>query len=237
MRQHLTLPNLITSASLAAGFVALLLAADGHLVAAAFVVAGAVVLNASDGVVARRLSLCGRFGSELDSLADLVAFGVAPALMLHRGALDTLPLVGAIACVAFVLAGAWRLARFPLVANVHHFVGLPIPAAGLLLAVVAAVAPPAGVALVVALVLAALMFSAIPFPTLVTLRRDAQPRRRVGHAVQTVRRARGRRLGRRDRRRARLRGLAGRARDRRRSRAGRPEGEPHEDVARALARE
>lgn len=157
--------NLMTAASLAAGFVALMLASRGELVWAAAAVGVAAVLDSLDGLLARRLSVCGPFGCQLDSLADMVAFGAAPALMLALGVFDGIPLVGVPVCIAFVLCGAWRLARFPLIAESHRFLGLPIPPAGVIAAVLAALTPPAGLALAVTLVLTALMVSEVPFPT------------------------------------------------------------------------
>ena len=168
MRQFVNAANLATSGNLVMGFLAVMLAADGRLELAAVTVLVAAALDGVDGLVARRLGICGRFGCQLDSLADLVAFGVAPALMLQRGPLHSAPILGGGACMAFVLAGAWRLARFALVEDRHHFVGLPIPAAGLL-AAAAALASPAGLAVGVTLGPAALMVSAMPFPTLLTV--------------------------------------------------------------------
>jgi len=132
-------------------------------------VAVASVLDGLDGIVARRFALCGRFGCNLDSLADLVTFGVVPALMLREGPLATLPVLGAAAGLLFVLGGAWRLARFPLVEDRDWWVGLPIPCAGLIAVAAAVLDAPAGLALAVAVALALLMISTVPFPTLVTL--------------------------------------------------------------------
>jgi CDP-diacylglycerol--serine O-phosphatidyltransferase len=161
--------NVATSASLAAGVVALMLVADGRLGAGFAAVAVAAVLDSVDGYLARRSRSCGPFGCQLDSLADLVAFGVAPALLLHEGPLDAASVVGPAACVAFVLAGAWRLARFAVLEDSHRFTGLPIPPAGLIASAAAVLALPAGVALAVTLTLVFLMVSAVPFPTLLAL--------------------------------------------------------------------
>ncbi len=171
MRRFLNPANVITSCGLGAGFLAIVLAADGALKEAAIAVALAVALDALDGCVARRARTCGTFGCQLDSLADLVAFGVAPALMLHKGVLQSMPVFGVGACVIFVVAGAWRLARFAVVPDGEHFVGLPIPPAGLIAAAVAALAVPAAAALGLCVALALLMVSSMPFPTLVMLGR------------------------------------------------------------------
>ena len=171
--------NLLTSGGLVAGFAALILTSQGELGWAAGMVGAAAVLDSFDGLLARRLSTAGPFGSQLDSLADMVAFGAAPALMLYLGGLETSSVAGVGACIALVLSGAWRLARFPLVEEPHRFVGLPIPPAGLIAAVVAALAPPVWVVFGLTVTLAVLMFSAVPFPTLRTVARLARPRRAV----------------------------------------------------------
>ena len=183
MRAFVNAANVITSGTLTAGFVGVILAADGRLHGAAAAVAAAAVLDAIDGPVARRTSVSERFGRNLDSLADVVSFGVAPALMLDRGVLQAVSVVGTGACLTFLLAGAWRLARFPLVEDRDRFVGMPIPPAGVIAAAMAVLALPAALALAVTLVLALLMVSAIPFPTLAALRRLGRPRRPV--AVET----------------------------------------------------
>lgn len=207
MREYVNAPNAITSANLAAGFGALLLAVDGHVVAASWLVAFAAVLDACDGLVARRQNTAGRFGCNLDSLADVVSFGVVPAVMLRAGPLAEWPLLGAVTGLAFVLAGAWRLARFPLVADRPHWVGLPIPAAGLVAAATAALGPPVLPVVAITVALAVLMVSTLPFPTLTTVvrivqrkpavaargRRELRPRRPVRAALSPEsRRARAR---------------------------------------------
>ncbi len=170
MREFVNAANLLTTGNLAAGVVAVLLAAQGRLGAAAVAVAIAALLDTVDGIVARRFALSGRFGSHLDSLADLSAFGVAPALLLHEGSLSELPVIGTVACVGFVVGGAWRLARFPLVEDRHQFIGLPIPPSGLAAAGIALTLP-TGIALALTLALAWLMVSAIRFPTLASVMR------------------------------------------------------------------
>jgi CDP-diacylglycerol--serine O-phosphatidyltransferase len=175
--------NLITTASLAAGFLAVLLAIDGNFGAAAVAVAVAVVLDVLDGLVARHWNLCGPFGRELDSLADLVTFGVAPALMLYMGGLREVAVLGGIACVLFVVAGAWRLARFPLVEAENCFVGLPIPSAGLLAAGLAVIGPAPALAVVAAIALALLMISTLRVPTLFSVLASSPARRPMARVV------------------------------------------------------
>ena len=184
MRRHVNVANLLTSASLSAAVVALMLASEARLAWAGALLVLAAVLDGLDGLAARRLGSSGRFGCELDSLADLVAFGVVPALMLHEGPLASAPVTGGAACVVFAVAGAWRLARFPLVEHARHWVGLPIPTAGLVAAAAAVLGLGDGVAIALLLVLAGLMVSAIRFPTVAALtRRPAPPSARAaaGH--------------------------------------------------------
>lgn len=171
MRKFVNAANLITSASLAAGVAALMLAADGRLGWALAAVGVAGLLDSIDGWVARRTGACGAFGCHLDALADLVAFGLAPALMLYEGALSSVPLLGAGACIAFVVAGAWRLARFPLIEDREHFIGLPIPPAGLVATGVSVIAVPAAAGVVLCLLLSVLMVSELTIPTLAELGR------------------------------------------------------------------
>jgi CDP-diacylglycerol--serine O-phosphatidyltransferase len=162
-------PCALTAGSLAGGFLALILTAQGDLRWAAGVVVACGVLDSLDGLLARRLGICSAFGAELDSLADMVAFGVTPALMLYMGVLHEIPVAGVAVSAGFVLCGAWRLARFAVVKDGDHFIGLPIPPAAVIAAGTAAWAPPAALVLAIAAALCLLMISEIPFPTLRTL--------------------------------------------------------------------
>ncbi len=165
MRQFLTVPNLVTSGNLAAGFLALLAARTNVVVAAALVVLAAV-FDALDGTLARRGAADSAFGGNLDSLADLVSFGVVPAMALYWGPFEGSPVIGAVMCLAFVLCGAWRLARFPLVKSSDGFVGLPIPVAGVLVMVLLLPGPPRPLTVIATAGLSALMLSTVRFPTL-----------------------------------------------------------------------
>jgi CDP-diacylglycerol---serine O-phosphatidyltransferase len=175
VREYVTPPNLVTSGSLIAGFVALVLAAQADYGWAAGLVVLAAGFDALDGVIARRGPGEGAFGSKLDSLADLVSFGAVPALTLYLALLNDLKVVGIAACLGFILCGAWRLARFPLVSNPHFFVGLPIPPAGVTAALIAAWGPPPVFALVITVALTLLMVSTLEFPTLSSIRRGRDP--------------------------------------------------------------
>lgn len=168
------LPTFITCGNLAAGFAALLLAFQGAFVWAAGLVLFAASLDLLDGAAARRGGADSEFGRNLDSLADVVSFGVAPAAALYLALFQELPVLGATACAAYVVCGALRLARFPLVQKAERFVGLPIPPAGVSLAALSALAPPPVLALAAALLAGLLMVSEVSFPK---LPEPAAPRR------------------------------------------------------------
>lgn len=164
------LPNVATFGNLTAGFLALLFVAQGDFPHAAVLVAVAAGFDFLDGAFARRCppdepdETGSGLGANLDSLADVVSFGAVPAFALHQAALHELPVAGLAACVVFFACGAWRLARFPLVREPDHFVGLPIPPAGVALAVAAALDPPPLLVLMTTFALAVLMVGTLPFP-------------------------------------------------------------------------
>lgn len=184
MREFVTLPNAVTSGNLAAGFLALLVAPRSLLLATLLVVL-AVVFDVLDGLIARRTNRDGAFGTNLDSLADLVSFGAVPALALYVGLLHTLPVLGFLGCLAFLLCGAWRLARFPLVKSSRGFVGLPIPPAAVAVMLLVLWGPAPLVALLVTAALGALMVSTVPFPTLAAIGSGASSARR--HSTRRLR--------------------------------------------------
>ena len=163
------LPSVLTVGNLTAGFAALPLAARGLFLEAVFLVALAAGLDLLDGALARLCSAEGEFGGNLDSLADVVSFGAAPAFVLYLSTLQDLAYVGLAVCAGFLACGAARLARFPLIKREGCYLGLPIPPAGLALALIAAAGTPPVVAAAAALALGALMVSRIPFPSVATM--------------------------------------------------------------------
>lgn len=194
MRQYVKVANVITSGNLTAGFMALLVIMDTRLLAALGLIALAAVFDLVDGPLARRQGTGDSFGTNLDSLADLVSFGAAPALALYVGSLHRLAVAGFAACLVFLLAGAWRLARFPLCKDDRYFVGCPVPVAGVLVGLLAALRTQSALALPLVLVLCILMVSTIRVPTVARLRgltripgRERETRQCRGHV-----RARGR---------------------------------------------
>lgn len=126
------LPNLITTAGLFSGFYSVIASFRGDFQIAALAIMVANVFDALDGRIARVTKTTSRFGIEYDSLCDLVAFGVAPGILVYRWALEPWGTLGWLAASLYVTCGALRLARFNVqFDNVEkrHFIGLPIPAA------------------------------------------------------------------------------------------------------------
>jgi CDP-diacylglycerol---serine O-phosphatidyltransferase len=147
------LPNLMTAGNLFCGFAAtlkivqgaLLQASDPDAAAALFYIAvwfilGACIFDVLDGRLARLGGHDSAFGREFDSLADVISFGLAPALMVYRVVLFDFPRVGWVVAFVYLLCGALRLARFNTAAaagvqsNNKEFTGFPIPAAAGLIA-------------------------------------------------------------------------------------------------------
>jgi CDP-diacylglycerol--serine O-phosphatidyltransferase len=95
----------------------------------------AVVMDGLDGRIARKLGIISDMGKELDSLCDLVSFGVAPAILLYAQVLYSFPYsLGLIAAIFYIMCGAFRLARFNVLNLSGYFVGIPITLAGAFLA-------------------------------------------------------------------------------------------------------
>ena len=126
------LPNLFTTGSLFAGFYSMVATMNGDFRNAAIWVLVSSIFDGLDGKVARLTGTTSKFGVEYDSLADLVAFGVTPGLLMYSWALKPFGRLGWLAAFLFVVCGALRLARFNVQVNTvesKRFVGLPIPAA------------------------------------------------------------------------------------------------------------
>jgi len=131
------LPNLFTTAGLFAGFYAIIAAVDGHFANAAIAIFIALIMDGMDGRVARMTHTESDFGAEYDSMADMVSFGLAPALVIHQWALTSWGKIGWLAAFVFAACAALRLARFNTqvgIADKRYFQGLASPAAASLIA-------------------------------------------------------------------------------------------------------
>jgi CDP-diacylglycerol--serine O-phosphatidyltransferase len=130
------LPSLVTAGSLFCGLLGIfeVLSPDSSLAQACALIVLAALLDVADGAIARLTRTTSAFGLNFDSLSDLVAFGVAPALITFAAIGESYPRLTTAVCSLFVICGALRLARFNVQANREEsksFLGLPIPSAGL----------------------------------------------------------------------------------------------------------
>lgn len=131
------LPNLLTTAGLFSGFFAIVASMNNHFESAAVAIFVAMVFDGLDGRVARMTNTESDFGAEYDSMADIVSFGMAPALVMYNWALADLGKLGWLAAFIFVAGGALRLARFNTnlgTADKRYFQGLAIPSAAAVVA-------------------------------------------------------------------------------------------------------
>ncbi|MBI3932352.1 MAG: CDP-diacylglycerol--serine O-phosphatidyltransferase [Acidobacteria bacterium] len=174
------LPSLFTTGNLFLGFWAMVKTLHGQYGEAAPLVFWAILLDMLDGRIARLTGTASEFGGELDSLADVISFGVAPALLVYSwGFSDWVPRAGWLAAFLFVVCGALRLARFNVQRHAvdgRYFVGLPIPAAAGQVAAIVHFMPQgltdrlqAAVGLAIVTTLAFLMVSTLRYPSFKTV--------------------------------------------------------------------
>ena len=129
-------PNMVTLLALCAGITSIRMGVDGRYELAVSLIVLAAVFDALDGRIARFLKGTSRFGAEMDSLADFVNFGVAPAVLVYLWSLESMKNLGWIVCLAFALCCAMRLARFNVALDdedapawkSNFFSGVPAPA-------------------------------------------------------------------------------------------------------------
>ena len=131
------LPNLFTTAALFSGFYSIIAAMNENFIHAAVAIFISMIFDGLDGRVARLTHTQSAFGAEYDSLADMVSFGIAPALVVFTWSLAPLGKIGWIAAFIYAVGAALRLARFNTMLGVEekrYFTGLPSPAAAALVA-------------------------------------------------------------------------------------------------------
>ena len=132
------LPNLFTASGIFAGVFSMVSAVNGEFVKAAWLIMLALLFDGLDGRVARLTNTCSKFGLEFDSLADIVAFGVAPAILLYTYVGEGYGRYGIVVSALFVIFGAVRLARFNVMTAKTEpsvFIGVPIPTAAVFVAI------------------------------------------------------------------------------------------------------
>jgi CDP-diacylglycerol--serine O-phosphatidyltransferase len=170
------LPNLVTTASLFCGFYAIIASISGNYYHAALSILVAAVLDGVDGRIARLTRTTSAFGVQYDSLSDLIAFGLAPGILVFLWALKPFNRFGWMAAFLYVVCGALRLARFNVqtgVVSSKYFVGLPIPASASIVATTILFIYQVGgtgstgylAVLILIYVLSFLMVSNIPYPS------------------------------------------------------------------------
>jgi CDP-diacylglycerol--serine O-phosphatidyltransferase len=135
------LPSLFTCANMTFGILSVMSSIEGHFMRAAWTLVFALGCDILDGKVARMTHTTTHFGLELDSLSDLVSFGIAPSIMIYQLSLKNMGRIGIAIAVLFILCSALRLARFNVMAQndvpLENFMGLPTPAsAGILVSFV-----------------------------------------------------------------------------------------------------
>lgn len=168
------LPSLFTVGNLFAGFFAVIATLQGRYDHAAIAIGIAIVLDGLDGRVARMAGATSDFGLQLDSLADVISFGLAPAILVYAWGLRDLGDLARLAAFVYLVCGAMRLARFNIqVQNLKHFAGMPIPAgAGVVAATVHLLKQPPEdptaklVLIVMTYVVALLMISTLRYPSM-----------------------------------------------------------------------
>lgn len=165
------IPSLFTIANMFFGFFAMIEAIRGHMERAGVLILLAILADVLDGRIARLTGATTSFGEVYDSLADVVSFGAAPALLAHQWGLWQVPRIGLAVVFLFLVAGSIRLARFSSTAHDDRsFIGLPIPAGAGAIALFVLVSPrpvqhPAFIPVVAVFViaLALLMVSNLPY--------------------------------------------------------------------------
>jgi CDP-diacylglycerol--serine O-phosphatidyltransferase len=128
------LPNLFTASSIFIGVISIVEASKGHFISASWLILLALVFDGLDGRIARMTNTTSQFGVEFDSLADIISFGIAPAMLLYFFIGSEFGRFGILVSALYVIFGAIRLARFNISTaktDPNVFIGLPIPTAAI----------------------------------------------------------------------------------------------------------
>ncbi len=128
------LPNLFTASSIFVGVISIVEASQGNVVLASWLILLALIFDGLDGRIARMTNTTSQFGVEFDSLADIISFGIAPAMLLYFFIGNEFGRFGILVSALYVIFGAIRLARFNISTaktDPNVFIGLPIPTAAI----------------------------------------------------------------------------------------------------------
>lgn len=134
---HRNAANMITILNLLLGVSAILLILDGNIKLAVHLIIVAMVADSMDGKVSKKLGISNDFGRELDSLCDMVSFGIAPAVIIYQVYLSDFGFIGMLVGGCFCVCGALRLAKYNTSEAKPYFTGLPITIAGGLVTLIA----------------------------------------------------------------------------------------------------
>ncbi len=126
--------NAMTLLNLTLGAIAIVCILKGQLELSFWFIFLCALFDRFDGMIARKLQIESEFGKQLDSLCDLISFGVAPAFLIYQGVLYEFGIPGLVFIILYIICGAIRLARFNITEFDGHFTGVPITIAGCLLA-------------------------------------------------------------------------------------------------------
>lgn len=166
------IPNGLSTLNLIFGFLSILSSINGNFTSAALFILFAILADAFDGKIARRVHAVSDIGKEFDSLADLVSFGVAGSLLIYLYALKGMEF-GIFVPILALVCTALRLARFNIDSSTEHFVGLPSPAYGFFAAafILSKVQLETNIVALIAAVISLTMVSHIKYPTFKTASR------------------------------------------------------------------
>ncbi|KRQ87990.1 CDP-diacylglycerol--glycerol-3-phosphate 3-phosphatidyltransferase [Caloramator mitchellensis] len=129
------IPNSFTFINLTFGMLSIIFTLNSRFQMSAIMIILAALMDRYDGRIARKFNASSQLGKELDSLCDLISFGVAPAILSWGNFLINLGIIGYIIVILFPIAGAYRLARFNVTQFNNCFIGIPITFAGFLVAI------------------------------------------------------------------------------------------------------
>lgn len=169
MKNKAWLPNFVTLVNLILGFYAIILVIREQYVVSAFIIFICMILDGIDGRIARKVAVSNPIGKDLDSLADLISFGITPAILIYQVYLIEFGILGVVVATVVPVCGAIRLARFNVLdseESIDYFKGLPITAGGgvLISFVLAGTSLPNELYILIATVTAILMISTIKYP-------------------------------------------------------------------------
>ncbi|MFB6469378.1 CDP-diacylglycerol--serine O-phosphatidyltransferase [Cytobacillus sp. Hz8] len=124
--------NILTLANLGLGGISIIVGMNGNLQLSLLLIFVAALADRFDGMAARKFNITSDLGKQLDSMSDIISFGVAPALLVYQGILNEFGAPGIFFTIFYIGCGAFRLARFNITEQTRYYTGLPITAAGCL---------------------------------------------------------------------------------------------------------